>query len=65
MKATNQDIKIERETFQSSKAGLDQMYIELQKKLVEESIKKIVNFWISFFNRKYRILSFFNKEIFL
>ena len=42
-KATIQDIKVERETFQSSKAGLDQMYIELQKKLVEESIKKIVS----------------------
>ncbi len=52
-KATNQDIKIERETFQSSKAGLDQMYIELQKKLVEESIKKIVNFWISL-NKKFK-----------
>ena len=32
-----QDQAIERETFEISKSGLDQMYIELQKKILEET----------------------------
>lgn len=31
------DIKVEREAFSSSKSGLDQMYIELQKKFLDET----------------------------
>lgn len=35
--ALNNDIKTERETFLSSKTGLDSMYIELQKKILDET----------------------------
>lgn len=43
MQSVIQDIQVERETFLMSKTGLDQMYIELQKKLMEESIRNKVN----------------------
>ena len=36
------DIKVERETFNSSKTSLDHMYIELQKKFIEENKLRVV-----------------------
>jgi hypothetical protein len=57
-KSVIQDIQVERETFLQSKTGLDQMYIELQKKLMEESIRNKVN---QLTNKD----SFFNLNIYL
>ena len=39
----NQDLKLERESFQSSKTCLDQMYMELQKKVIDETKLRNVN----------------------
>jgi hypothetical protein len=43
MKSTIQDIELERETFLSSKSGLDIMCIDLQEKLQIENKTRIVS----------------------
>jgi hypothetical protein len=51
----NQDLKLERESFQSSKTCLDQMYMELQKKVIDETKLRNVN--ILLFKKKAIIIS--------
>ena len=43
VQSTQDDLDTERETYQSSRTGLDSMYIDTQKKLQEETQMRLVS----------------------